>query len=240
MYQVPRYYIEEGKTTSQAIEELIFNIRNGINAEQSKDDLFKLTYPMALTEAKRFQNVGRPLDELTSDLSIAFMKTLKNYNPEANTVSFMNYYKKAIMSTVIESRYGRFKEDKDFLRAFEAKLGSLDYALICKNGDEEMTLYDTLEDKRMDLERTIENIDLVQDIQYCMDKIFKTGGRGRGEKRNASARKQFETWVLNLVLDSGYSQRQVAESVGCGRSGLNNVIARYMPRLQEELRKIGY
>lgn len=240
MYQVPRYYIEEGKTTSEAIEELIFNIRNGVNVEQSKDDLFKLTYPMALTEVNRFLNMGRPLEDLTSDLSIAFMKTLRNYNPEASTVSFMNYYKRAIFSAVIEARYGRYKESKQLLRDFESKLGSLDYMLCDKHGVEDYSLYELVEDDSMTLDRLTENLDLLKDISICMDRIFTSDGQGRGEKRNSKSRKVFETWILNLVMDTGYTQKQVSESLGTSRSNLNNIKRRYMPRLKEELKKIGY
>ena len=242
MYQVPRYYIEEGKTTSQAVEELIFNIRNGINVEQSKDDLFCLTYPMALTEVKRYLNMGRPLEDLVSDLSIAFMKTLNNYNPEASTVSFMNYYKRAIFCTVIETRYGRYKntrESQQLLRDFEANTGSLEYVILKdKDGADNLTLGDTIETLSNDIDNLIEDITLKELIDECLNKIFDPNRRGRGEKRNARARQAFEAWVYNLVEDNGYSQTEVAKQNGLQKSNMNNNVARYMPRFKDEYLKL--
>ena len=57
MYEVPRYYITNGNTVNQETRRLMDNIRQGIDVERSKDDLFRLTYPMALTELKRYKNM---------------------------------------------------------------------------------------------------------------------------------------------------------------------------------------
>lgn len=239
MYQVPRYNIEEGKTTSQVIEELIFNIRNGVNVEQSKDDLFCLTYPMALTEVKRYLNMGRPLEDLVSDLSLAFMKTLKNYDPEASTVSFMNYYKRAIFCAVVEGRYGKYKESKQVLRDFEARVGSLEHVVYTdKSGADAITLGETIEKDTNDIDILLEDITLKEMIDDCLSKVFNPNSKGRGEKRNARARAAFEAWIYNLVDDNGYSQKEVGATVGIQKSNMNNNVSRYMPRFKEEYLKI--
>ena len=242
MYQVPRYYIEEGKTTSKAIDELIFNIRNGINVEQSKNDLFSLTYPMALTEVKRYLNMGRPLEDLVSDLSIAFMKTLRNYNSEASTVSFMNYYKRAIFCTVLETRYGRYKntkEDQQLLRDFESNTGSIEYVIFKdKDGVDDITLGDTIGSLSNDIDNLIEDITLKELIDGCLNKIFDPTRQGAGEKRNAKARQAFGAWMYNLVEDNGYSQTEVGIQNGLQKSNMNNYVARYMPRFKYEYLKL--
>jgi DNA-directed RNA polymerase specialized sigma subunit len=133
MYEVPRYYITNGNTVNQETRRLMDNIRQGIDVERSKDDLFKLTYPMALTELKRYTNMG-PMDELISCMSIAFMKTIQYFDPEASTVSFMNYYKRAIYSEVIIGMNGRYRYDPKLKRDFEANVGSLEYELSNDDG----------------------------------------------------------------------------------------------------------
>lgn len=243
MYEVPRYYITNGNTVNQETRRLMDNIRQGIDVERSKDDLFKLTYPMALTELKRYTNMG-PMDELISCMSIAFMKTVKYYDPEASTVSFMNYYKRAINSEVIMGMNGRYRSNPKLKRDFEANIGSLEYELANDDGSDNLSIHEMVADDYWDgyFDEKIDYEGLIDDIRTCMYNVMykkKKGIRVRSTKSNS--KKSFERWIEAMINEEdNLTQQQVANELGMGKSGVNNAVTKYMPRLREELKNMGY
>ena len=242
MYEVPRYYITNGNTVSQETRRLMDNIRQGIDVERSKDDLFKLTYPMALTELKRYRNMG-PMDELISCMSIAFMKTVKYYDPEAGTVSFMNYYKLAIQSEVIKGTNGRYRTNPQLKRDFEANLGSLEHPLPDKHHQESYTVEDTIADDYWNgyFDERINYEGLIDDIRTCMYNVMYKKRKGRRVRTTKSdSKKSFERWIESMIQDEEITQKQISEELSIGRSAVNNAAAKYMPRLREELKNMGY
>lgn len=243
MYNVPRYNTKDGKSVNEMTLIFMTNIRNGIDVERSKDDLFKLTYPMALTFLKRYTNLA-PLEDMVSDLSIAFMKTIKYYNPEASTVSFMNYYKKAIHTEVIQSRYGRYISNKQLARDFEANVGSLEHPLYDKHDNETGTIQDTVADDYWNgyFDKLIDYEGTVDDINRCMNKVLYKKQKGRRVRTTKSdSKKSFERWVEAMINEEEeLTQQQVADELGIGKSGVNNAVTKYMPRLREELKNMGY
>lgn len=242
MYNVPRYNITNGNSVNEETRRLMSNIKNGIDVQQSKDDLFRLTYPMALTFLKRYTNLA-PLEEIVSDLSVAFMKTVKYYNPEASTVSFMNYYKKAIHTEVIQSKYGRYRSDKQLAREFEANLGSLEFPLYDKHDKETGTIRETVADEYWDgyFDKKIDYEGTVDDINRCMNDVLYKKQKGRRIRMTPSDSKiAFERWVGAMIDDEDLTQQQVGNELGIGKSAVNNAVNKYMPRLREELKNMGY
>lgn len=242
MYNVPRYNITNGNSVNEETRRLMSNIKNGTDVQQSKDDLFRLTYPMALTFLKRYTNLA-PLEEIVSDLSVAFMKTVKYYNPEASTVSFMNYYKKAIHTEVIQSKYGRYRSDKQLAREFEANLGSLEFPLYDKHDKETGTIRETVADEYWDgyFDKKIDYEGTVDDINRCMNDVLYKKQKGRRIRMTPSDSKiAFERWVGAMIDDEDLTQQQVGNELGIGKSAVNNAVNKYMPRLREELKNMGY
>jgi DNA-directed RNA polymerase specialized sigma subunit len=242
MYEVPRYYITNGNTVSQETRRLMDNIRQGIDVERSKDDLYKLTYPMALTELKRYENMG-PMDELVSCMSIAFMKTVKNYDPEAGTVSFMNYYKRAIYSEVIIGMNGRYRSNPQLKRDFEANLGSLEYQSENTNGTDHISVHEMVADDYWDgyFDEKISYEGLIDDIRTCMYNVLYKKQIGRRVRTTTSdTKKSFERWIESMIRDEELTQQQVSDELSIGRSAVNNAVTKYMPRLREELKNMGY
>lgn len=243
MYNVPRYHITNGNTVNQETRRLMDNIRQGIDVERSKDDLFKLTYPMALTELKRYKNMG-PMDELVSCMSIAFMKTVKYYDPEAGTVSFMNYYKRAIQSEVIIGMNGRYRSNPQLKREFEANVGSLEFPLYDKHDNETGTIHETVADDYWDgyFEKKIDYEGLIDDIRTCMYNVMYKKRKGRRIRSTKSdSKKAFERWVDAMVNEEEeLTQEEVGKKLGIGKSAVNNAVTKYMPRLREELKNMGY
>ena len=242
MYEVPRYYITNGNTVSQETRRLMDNIRQGIDVERSKDDLFKLTYPMALTELKRYTNMG-PMDELISCMSIAFMKTIKHYDPEADTVSFMNYYKRAIYSEVIIGMNGRYRSNPKLKRDFEANVGSLEYEISNDDGSDNLSVHEMVADDYWDgyFDEMINYEGLIDDIRTCMYNVMYKKQKGRIVRSTTSdSKKSFERWVESMIQDEELTQQQVSDELSIGKSAVNNAVSRYMPRLREELKNMGY
>ena len=242
MYEVPRYYITNGNTVNQETRRLMDNIRQGIDVERSKDDLFKLTYPMALTELKRYTNMG-PMDELVSCMSIAFMKTVKYYDPEASTVSFMNYYKRAINSEVIIGMNGRYRSNPQLKRDFESNLGSLEYELADDNGKDNLSVHEMVADDYWDgyFDEKINYEGLIDDIRTCMYNVMYKKQKGRRVRTTKSdSKKSFERWIESMIQDEELTQQQVSDELSIGKSAVNNAVTKYMPRLREELKNMGY
>lgn len=242
MYEVPRYYITNGNTVNQETRRLMDNIRQGIDVERSKDDLFKLTYPMALTELKRYTNMG-PMDELISCMSIAFMKTIKYFDPEASTVSFMNYYKRAIYSEVIIGMNGRYRYDPKLKRDFEANVGSLEYELSNDDGSDNLSIHEIVADDYWDgyFDEKINYEGLIDDIRTCMYNVMYKKQKGRRVRSTKSdSKKSFERWIESMIQDEELTQQQVSDELSIGKSAVNNAVSKYMPRLREELKNMGY
>ena len=242
MYEVPRYYITNGNTVNQETRRLMDNIRQGIDVERSKDDLFKLTYPMALTELKRYTNMG-PMDELVSCMSIAFMKTVKYYDPEVGTVSFMNYYKRAIHSEVIMGMNGRYRSNPKLKRDFEANIGSLEYEVYNKDHTDECTGHDLIADIYWDgyFDELIKELGIIDDIRTCMyNALYKKRKGVRVRNTKSKSKIAFELWIENLINEESLTQEQIGDKLGIGKSGANNSVTKYMPRLREELKNMGY
>lgn len=241
MYEVPRYYITNGNTISQEIKRLMNNIRQGIDVERSKDDLFKLTYPMALTELKRYTNMG-PLDELIGYMSIAFMKTVKYYNSDIDTVSFMNYYKRAMHSEVIMGMNGRYRSNPKIKRDFEANLRSLEYEMSIENGKDDISFHEMVADENWDryFDKKIDYEGTVDDIYRCMNKALYEKRIGRRATRS-KAKNAFEKWINGMINEEDeLTQVEIANELGIGRSAVNNSIVKYLPRLIKELKNMGY
>ena len=242
MYEVPRYYITNGNTVNQETRRLMDNIRNGIDVERSKDDLFKLTYPMALTELKRYTNMG-PMDELISCMSIAFMKTIQYFDPEASTVSFMNYYKRAIYSEVIIGMNGRYRTNPQLKRDFEANVGSLEYELSNDDGSDNLSIHEMVADDYWDgyFDEKINYEGLIDDIRTCMYNVMYKKQKGRRVRTTKSdSKKSFERWIESMIQDEELTQQQVSDELSIGKSAVNNAVSKYMPRLREELKNMGY
>lgn len=242
MYKVPRYYITNGNTINQETRRLMDNIRQGIDVERSKDDLFKLTYPMALTALKRYTNLNS-IEDMFGDLSIAFMKTIKYYNPNAGTVSFMSYYIRAIHSEVIKSRYGANRCHKELLHYYEGTMEYLDRPIKNVKSIEDGIYSDLIEDKYWDgyLDCLISDECFIDDLRIAVNNVlYKKKKSAAISKPKSRAKLAFELYIDNLINDKGITQAQIGRQLNMGRSNIANIICKYMPRLREELKKMGY
>lgn len=237
MYEVSAYRIPEGYKMNEFAIKLCKDIRNDINKEDAMDKLFRMTYPIMLTELKKYTNFG-PLDELSPDLSLAFMKTVKKFNPDNPNASFINYYKQTLKTEILSNYYGKYKtteESRNLKKNFESTIGSLDDPLYNKDGVETNSWYDVIEDKNTNIEEEILANDYKYTIHRIVDKIFDKKGKGRSAKC-ARPKAMFTEYLDSILDDEGLGQIDIANKYGIGRSGINKTITTYMPRFIEELK----
>lgn len=237
MYEVSAYRIPEGYKMNDYAIKLCKDIRNDINKEDAMDKLFRMTYPIMLTELKKYTNFG-PLDELSPDLSLAFMKTVKKFNPDNPNASFINYYKQTLKTEILSNYYGKYKtteESRNLKKTFEGTIGSLDDPLYNKDGVETNSWYDVIEDKNTNIEEEILANDYKYTIHRIVDKIFDKKGKGRSAKC-ARPKAMFTEYLDSILDDEGLGQIDIANKYGIGRSGINKTITTYMPRFIEELK----
>ena len=237
MYEVSAYRIPEGYKMNDYAIKLCKDIRNDIDKEDAMDKLFRMTYPIMLKELKKYTNFG-PLDELSPDLSLAFMKTVKKFNPDNPKASFVNYYKQTLKTEILSNYYGKYKtteESRNLKRTFEDTMGSLDDPLYNKDGVETNSWYDVIEDKNTNIEEEILANDYKYTIHRIVDKIFDKKGKGRSAKC-ARPKAMFTEYVDSILDDEGLGQIDIANKYGIGRSGINKTITTYMPRFIEEFK----
>lgn len=237
MYEVSAYRIPEGYKMNDYAIKLCKDIRNDIDKEDAMDKLFRMTYPIMLKELKKYTNFG-PLDELSPDLSIAFMKTVKKFNPDNPNASFINYYKQTLKTEILSNYYGKYKtteETRNLKRTFEDTMGSLDDPLYNKDGVETNSWYDVIEDKNTNIEEEILANDYKYTIHRIVNKIFDKKGKGRSAKC-ARPKAMFTEYVDSILDDEGLGQIDIARKYGIGRSGISKTITTYMPRFIEELK----
>ena len=237
MYEVSAYRIPEGYTMNEFAIKLCIDIRNNIDKEDAMDKLFRMSYPIMLTELKKYTNFG-PLDELSPDLSLAFMRTIDKFNPDNTNASFINYYKQVLKTTILCNYYGKYKnneESRNLKKNFENTIGSLDDPLFNKDGMETSSWYDVIEDKNTNIEEEILANDYKYTIQRIINKIFDKKGKGRSAKC-ARPKAVFRDYVDSILDDEGLTQVDLSKKYGIGRSGINKTITTYMPRFIEELK----
>lgn len=237
MYEVSAYRIPEGYKMNDYAIKLCKDIRNDIDKEDAMDKLFRMSYPIMLKELKKYTNFG-PLDELSPDLSLAFMKTVKKFNPDNPKASFINYYKQTLKTEILSNYYGKYKtteESRNLKKTFEGTIGSLDDPLYNKDGVETNSWYDVIEDKNTNIEEEILANDYKYTIHRIVDKIFDKKGKGRSAKC-ARPKAMFTEYVDSILDDEGLGQIDIANKYGIGRSGINKTITTYMPRFIEEFK----
>ena len=238
MYEnIERVQVPEGLSISQYIHQLMLDIKRGIDVEENIDKVFKVSYPIAVTEALRYkESYGEEL--VLSVISIAFMKTFNNYNIQAENFSFLNYYRRAITTEIVWTYYGRYistQEGKDLKRFYDLCTSSLDDTITDKDGDE-TSVYSIIPSNDPPIDKDILLRELIEDIYSSLDKVLG----GKYATRSPVVRKAIIAFLENIIYDKGLTQVELGKSIGISRSYYSNIIYKYMPRLKQVLQDKGY
>lgn len=236
MYDVVAYKIPKGSNYSECTKELVRNIRAGKDVEDSKDKLFRMTYALAIQELKKYAYIGTP-DDLLPDMSIAFMNTLNHFDPDKPGASFVNYYKLAIKTEIINRYYGKFKNKKEWMDGYSYFLNgtrSLHELLYDKNDVETGTLADTIVDDSVDIEGDIEHMALVEVINNAIEEIFKSN-----KKLKKRGKDIFSYYIEHQLRGEEITQLEVGKKFNASRGNVSNIMALYKPKLMEILKREG-
>lgn len=237
MYDVEYYEIPQGYKYTDFINELVINIRAGVNVDENKDILFRLTYPLAVKELKKYSSIDT-YEEMLPDVSIAFMKTLKNYDPYKERASFMNYYKLAMRSEIILTRYqNRRTEDERLRTLYDDSVASLDMRFSNKKGEDVGTVADVVADPNADVTKDILYNNLVETIYSAMDRI-KVGACDPEmfEKDKAI----FMRYLEACINGEKPKKVDIAKEFGVSFTYASNRIRDYKGRLEAILQKEGW
>lgn len=237
MYDVEYYEIPKEYKYNDFINKLVIDIRAGVNVEENKDILFRITYPLAVKELKKYSAIDT-YAEMLPDVSIAFMKTLKNYDPYKERSSFMNYYKLAMRSEILLTRYqNRNTEDKRLRTLYDDSVASLDMRFGNKKGEDVGTVADVVADSNADITKDIMYNDLVETIYYAMDMIKVGACDPEMFERDKAIFMRYLEFCIN---GEKITHRELSEEFGVSHTYIRNRIEDYKGRLEAVLQKEGW
>lgn len=232
-YDLNKYQIPKDYTYKSYINEAVSNIRKGNNAEYYKDTLFRLTYPVAVSELNKYANIDE-VTELLPIMSIAFMKTVEKFDCKKQNSSFMNYYKRTMHNDVILA-YDKHRETNEKTREEIKKrkktMASLDKFVSIGN-DDETPLYELIEDDKALIDEKLSCEELVDVIFEDVDAMFP---ESQQKKKDI-----FVGYVNACIADEKYDRKEAAKEFGVSISYISRVVANYKEVLKDKLKRRGY
>lgn len=232
-YDLNKYQIPKDYTYKSYINEAVSNIRKGNNAEYYKDTLFRLTYPVAVSELNKYANIDE-VTELLPIMSISFMKTVEKFDCKKQNSSFMNYYKRTMRNDVILA-YDKHRETNEKTREEIKKrmktMTSLD-KLVGIGNDDETPLYELIEDDKAIIDEKVSYEELVDVIFEVIDTMFP---EAQQKKKDI-----FTSYVNACVADEKYDRKKAAKEFGVSISYISRVVANYKEVLKDKLKRRGY
>ena len=112
MYELKLMMVPKGYKINDYIKELYTNAKTAEEIDDCKDKIFRLTYKFGLDELKRNQHMTTIEDGL-GDMSLAFLKTFNNFDPTKEEASFLNYYKLAIRTEIMNTKFRKYRNRKE-------------------------------------------------------------------------------------------------------------------------------
>ena len=232
-YDLNKYQIPKDYTYKSYINEAVSNIRKGNNAEYYKDTLFRLTYPVAVSELNKYANIDE-ITELLPIMSISFMKTVEKFDCKKQNSSFMNYYKRTMHNDIILA-YDKHRETNEKVRE-EIKrrkntMTSLD-KLVGIGNDDDVPLYELIEDNKALIDEKVLCEELV-------DAIFETIYNMFPEKQQKK-KDIFISYINACIAGEKWDRKKVAKEIGVSISYVSRVVANYKEVLKDKLKRRGY
>lgn len=236
MYNIENFDVPQGYKMSEYCLVLARDIYEGVNVEDAKDKLFRMTYPLMMNEMQKYRNL-RNMEDLVTDLSFAFMKTIKSFDPYKTGASFIGYYRKTLFSEVITNEYGKYKrteKDRELKRKFEGSIGYLDDAYYSEKGEEVGCLLDTIEDDGIDILKEVIDNNYTDIAHKIIDEMFAEYKSGRKSPRTKEV---FIKYIDGILTGDEINGNQLARDYGMGRSGVWNIIRYHKPIFTEKLKQ---
>lgn len=232
-YDLNKYQIPKEYTYKSYINEAVNNIRNGNNPEYYKDTLFRLTYPVAVSELNKYANIDE-VTELLPIMSISFMKTVEKFDCKKQNSSFMNYYKRTMHNDIILA-YDKHRETNEKIREEIKKrkktMTSLD-KFVSISKDDEVPLYELIEDDKALIDEKVSYEELVDVIFETIDTMFS---ESQQKKKDI-----FINYINACIAGEKMSQKKAAKEFGVTVSYVSKVVVKYKKVLKDKLKRRGY
>lgn len=181
MYQVNLIMLPKGHKLNDYIVD-IYNEAETI--EEAKDKIFRLTYKFALDELKKHQHMTTIEDGL-GDMAVAFTKTFNHFDPTKEVSSFMNYYKLAIKTEIMNTKFRKYRNTeagRKLCYRMEANMGSLDEPVKGREDLESGTKGDLIPSE-YDIDKDILDNDIKRRVLEIGNKAFDSAARTNEEYR---------------------------------------------------------
>lgn len=232
-YDLNKYQIPKDYTYKSYINEAVSNIRKGNNADYYKDTLFRLTYPVAILELNKYANIDE-VTELLPIMSISFMKTVEKFDCEKQNSSFMNYYKRTMHNDIIIAYYKHRvtnEKTREEIKKLKKTMTSLDH-LVNISADDEVPLYELIEDDKARIDEKVSYEELVDVIFEDIDAMFP---EAQQKKKDI-----FVSYVNACIADEKYDRKKAAKEFGVSISYISRIVANYKEVLKAKLKRRGY
>lgn len=232
-YDLNKYQIPKDYTYKSYINEAVSNIRKGNNAEYYKDTLFRLTYPVAVSELNKYANIDE-VTELLPIMSISFMKTVEKFDYKKQNSSFMNYYKRTMHNDIIlayDKHRETNKKTREEIKKRKKTMASLDKFVSIGN-DDETPLYELIEDGKALIDEKISCEELVDVIFEAINAMFP---EAQQKKKDI-----FVSYINACIAGEKWDRKIAAKKFGVSISYISRVVANYKEVLKDKLKRRGY
>ncbi len=171
---------------------------------------------MVVYIAKKFENTGIGIDDLTSIGTMGLIKAVNSFSPEKN-IKFATYASRCIENEILMYLRKRSNRNVDI---------SMDEALSTDSDGNELNLIDVL---YADGSEVSENIESESDRQMVWQSLKCLSQRERS----------IMIMRFGLNGDEEKTQKEVADLIGISQSYISRLEKRILGKLKKEIEKIG-
>ena len=166
--------------------------------------------------AKKFENTGVAIDDLTSIGTMGLIKAVKSFVPSRN-IKFATYASRCVENEILMYLRRRSNRNVDI---------SMDEALSTDSDGNELNLIDVLCTDENEISKNIE-------IQSDKDMVWKS--------MNCLTQRERDIMIMRFGLGGKQekTQKEVADIIGISQSYISRLEKRILKKLKREIEKIG-
>lgn len=166
--------------------------------------------------AKKFENTGVPVDDLSSIGTMGLIKAVRSFAPSKN-IKFATYASRCVENEILMYLRKRSNKNIDI---------SMDEALSTDSDGNELNLIDVLYTDENEISK---NMELESDKKIIWQSLDRLNSRER------------EIMIMRFGLDGKRekTQKEVADIIGISQSYISRLEKRILKKLKKEIEKIG-
>lgn len=166
--------------------------------------------------AKKFENTGVSVDDLTSIGTMGLIKAVKSFIPSKN-IKFATYASRCVENEILMYLRKRSNRNIDI---------SMDEALSTDSEGNELNLIDVLYTQENEISKTMEEESNRQIVWQSLDKL-------------PDREKEIVIMRFGLNGNEEKTQKEVADIIGISQSYISRLEKKILKKLKKEIEKIG-